>query len=134
MVDTLRRELSRLEAELRADPRSVKIAHIKELLAVYEKETPDAGREPRPQSGPEAQPGPARPNGAGKTKAALMEETVAGLLAKNGQMHRSAILKHLVSLGIMGHEKKPLGELAAFLSTHRNRFASDGNGNYRLIG
>lgn len=127
LVDALRRELARLEAELRADPRSIKIAHIKELLTAYEKE--------RPTSAPESTPTPERQhprtNGSGMTKAAMMEESIVGLL-RNGQMHRGRILDHLKSLGIMGHEKNPMNDLAGFLSAHRDRFVSDGNGNFRL--
>jgi hypothetical protein len=138
LVATLRQELSMLEAELRADPRSIKIAHIRELIAVYEREGPaiqeKGTREPVPESEPARQPEPAHINGSGKTKASLMEETIAQMLLRNGQMHRSLILDHLTSLGIMGHEKKPMEELAVFLSTHRDRFVSDGKGNFRLVG
>jgi hypothetical protein len=122
LVDALRRELAKLEAELQADPRYVKMARIRGLLAEYGEEMPE--REPAVSA--------SGLNGSGKTKAALMEEAITALLRPNKLVHRSKILEHLRSRGIMGHEKNPMNDLAAFLSGHRDLFVSDGRGNFRL--
>jgi hypothetical protein len=136
IVQTLRRELLDLEADLRADPRHQKISHIKELLALYgEAVTTDASA----QSSDNLTPPPRRGNGthlAGSrksTKTIRMEQGVVELLAKSGESHRQVILDYLNSHGIMGGEKNPMGHLAAFLSDHRHVFASDGRGNFRLV-
>jgi hypothetical protein len=54
------------------------------------------------------------------------------LLAVKIEVHRSAILGHLTSAGIMGGEKNPVSHLASFMSDHRHLYVSDGKGNFRL--
>jgi hypothetical protein len=134
LVQSLRKELAKLEAELLAlakdDPRYGTMIRIRELLADYEKKMPEPEPQPRSRVEPETPAGSS--NGSWKTKATIMEESIKELLQRNRLMHRSAILDHLRSRGIMGHEKNPMNDLAAFLSGHRDLFVSDGRGNFRL--
>lgn len=60
-----------------------------------------------------------------------MLRAIDDLLSANGQVHRSKILEGLQSRGIMGGEKNPMAHLAAFLSDHKDRFESDGKGNFQ---
>lgn len=131
MVNALRRELAQLEAELRADPRYVKIDGIKNLLAIYQKEAPPANLQ---QAAPAAE-ARARPRVQLKSgpKARDIKTAVTELLAANGSVHRKAILDHLIGKGLMGHEKNPLKQLAAYLSGWRAEFKSDGLGNFSLV-
>jgi hypothetical protein len=68
----------------------------------------------------------------GMSKKAKMVNAVTGLLRMRGSVHRKVILQHLMDAGIMGHESDPLAHLAAFLSSNREKFASDGAGNFSL--
>jgi hypothetical protein len=72
------------------------------------------------------------PNARPVSKKAQMEREVRELLAMRGRAHRLMILNHLTDRGIMGTEKNPLGHLAAFLSDNRDKFESDGAGNFKL--
>jgi hypothetical protein len=72
----------------------------------------------------------ARPNVL--PKKVRMIQTIEGLLSLRGSVHRKEILSHLVNAGLMGHERDPMAHLAAFLSGERDKFASDGRGNFSL--
>ena len=61
-----------------------------------------------------------------------MGDTVDALLSENGTLHRSDILNVLLAKGVMGTEKDPMAHLAAFLSDSRDKFQSDGKGNFSL--
>lgn len=135
VVDTLERELARLEAELRADPRYRRITRIKELIADYLSDgLPDLpGTQPVPlirQAVPlrAVRDGEPRQN----SKAAIIRNEIRSLLADKQRMHRSDILTHLVAKGLMGHEKSPLASLAAYLSDWKDMVAHDGQGNWFL--
>ena len=107
--------LGMLEAEAQAHANDM-IATVPEAPrppVVAKVSTPDAGR-------------------AGGSKADRMEAEVRALLAMRGTAHRKEILAHLIEKEIMGHEKAPLAHLAAFLSTNRDSFESDGKGNFKL--
>jgi hypothetical protein len=65
-------------------------------------------------------------------KKVRMIQTIEGLLSLRGSVHRKEILTHLQNAGLMGHERNPMAHLAAFLSGERDKFASDGRGNFTL--
>jgi hypothetical protein len=70
--------------------------------------------------------GGARP----ETKESLRTAAVTDLLKQRGSaVHRKAIFDHLTSLGIA---PPSIGQLAPFLSNHKEIFVSDKRGNYRL--
>jgi hypothetical protein len=130
VVQSLHRELEELDTELRADPRYQKIHHIRELLALYGSPTHQA-------SGPRSSTtSSGRTNGHANrpmnSKNAKMEQRIDELLAQHGELHRSKILEDLVAQGLMGHEKNIMAHLASFLSDRRDRYVSDGRGNFRL--
>ena len=50
----------------------------------------------------------------------------------HGKTHRSELLRMLIENKIMGSEKNPLGNLAAYLSDHKELFEPDGKGNFSL--
>jgi hypothetical protein len=124
IVRSLKNELRQLESELRThDPRFVKIEHIKALLAVYEPTSPHAlGRGKKASNG--ASPG--------VSKGERIRAEIERLLGANRSLHRSAILAHLVEVGLMGSEKQPMANLAAYLSRWTDDFVSDGRGNFQL--
>jgi hypothetical protein len=66
------------------------------------------------------------------TKSDRMETEVASLLSLRGPTHRKDIAAHLIDKEIMGHEKDPLAHLAAFLSSKKDLFESDGRGVFTL--
>ena len=66
------------------------------------------------------------------SKASLLKAEVTHLLDVRGTEHRQKILEHLVSKGLMGREKNPLANLAAYLSDNKDVFATDGRGNFSL--
>lgn len=116
----IKAEIVELEAELRADPRHAKLKHLRDLLALY-----DA-------------PGP-RTNGAyaSADAAATKEEKIKAELRRylqvnGGTAHRMAALQHLMTVGLMGAEKDPMGNLAAYFSHWKDDFVSDGGGNWSL--
>jgi hypothetical protein len=67
-----------------------------------------------------------------ESKKARMIRTISDLLALRGSVHRTKILQRLIEAGIMGGERDPLAHLAAFLSNEKDKFASDGAGNFSL--
>jgi len=129
-VITAQHELDRLEAELRADPRHEKIKRLRELLAMYEPSP--VARPIMRRSPPTPTPFAAKPTAGESTKTKAMEVAITALLANKVQVHRAAILQHLAIAGIMGHEKKPMASLAAFLSDRKHLYGSDGKGNFRM--
>lgn len=66
------------------------------------------------------------------TKADRMDQEATALLTMRGTVHRKEILAHLIEKEIMGSEKDPLAHLAAFLSDRKERYESDGKGNFKL--
>lgn len=66
------------------------------------------------------------------TKKSKLLREITNILSLRGTVHRRQILDHLIEKGIMGHEAKPLDALGIFLSTHKDRFMSVGDGNFRL--
>lgn len=130
LVNTLRRELTELETALRDDPRFVKIQRIKELLAVYEKDAEPSSSLPLKLA---EQPKTAKGNGRPGSKAEEIKAAVRGLLSSSAKVHRKEMLKRLTEMKLMGHEKNPMGQLAAYLSEWRADFTSDGLGNFSLV-
>ena len=62
-----------------------------------------------------------------------MVQAIQSLLSLRGTVHRKEILTHLQNAGLMGHERDPMAHLAAFLSGERDKFVSDGRGNFTLV-
>lgn len=124
---TLKAELDRLEAEVRADPRHQKIEHLRALLRMYEVELSQPiqrlANPDRVVSAVSFREG---------SKRAKMKDAITDFLKERGAAHRSEILKHLTAQGIMGHEKDPMQSLAGYLSEAKAIFAFDGNGNWSL--
>jgi hypothetical protein len=123
VVATLSRELGQLEAELRGDPRYVKIKQIKELLDLYKVSESANGRR---------QPAESRTGKRPESKATKIRAAITSLLTNKDSTHRKDILNHLTKLGLMGNEKDPMASLAAYLSAWKDLFAFDGKGNWSL--
>jgi hypothetical protein len=121
VVTVLRQELATLEAELVTDPRYRKLAKIRELLAIYETREPAQPRKIEPEAQSET------PTKADRIRA----ETRAIIERSGGIAHRQDILNHLTRLGIMGAERSPMTNLAAYLSEMKE-FASAGSGNWTI--
>lgn len=160
LVPALKAELAELERELQADPRYLKITRIRDLLRTYEADEPYSldgpardlaaalSPPPRPVPPPPPPPSgwmsrwPSSGNGVlphlppvpGRqpSKVERVKYEIRDLLAKKTIAHRKDILAHLVSAGVMGHEKDPMASLAAYLSGFKDDFVFDGNGNYSL--
>jgi hypothetical protein len=135
LVKTLRSELATLERELQADARYVKVQRIKELLTAYAPEkdiapkpTPKQQRRPTRKGARKHVPSAA----AAPSKAKGVQHEVEALLTTKGRLHRKEILAHLVSKGLMGKEKTPMANLAAYLSSWRSMVETDGKGNFKL--
>jgi hypothetical protein len=54
-------------------------------------------------------------------------------LRANGPSHRTAILEHLESVGVMGTEKNPLQALGTNFNVWRQVFTSDGKGTFSVL-
>jgi hypothetical protein len=127
-VESLRQERDRLKAELRTDPRQRRLELLEELLASYPEEAIPSPPPRQTQTRPHTN-GHARP----ESKASKVRRMIIELLGQAGETHRTVILNHLVSAGVMGDEKNPMAQLAAYLSDNRDLFASDGVGNFTLL-
>jgi hypothetical protein len=149
IVPALRSELQTLSAQVRGLESAVTAAQerlrkatdraekLKALLADYESEAPVESTVSQTElpinSKTETEPqADEAPDWKASTKNARMEQEVTSLLSLRGSVHRSNILNHLVAKGIMGGEKNPLAQLAAFLSNRREVFVPDGRGNFCL--
>jgi hypothetical protein len=128
--ERLRREIAKAEK-------------LRELIALFEADEPSASAEQPPLAvdGFTIMPGSGAFRGKGassadpqiiESKQGKIEREVTMLLGMRGTMHRTDLLSHLISAGIMGHESNPLAHLAAFLSKKRDKFASDGQGHFSL--
>jgi hypothetical protein len=131
----LERELQRLEGEIRQDPRVRRITQIRQLLADYQ--NGGAPHNPAPTAAaPTAKVVVSAMRRRGQrvrlSKRANIRMAVKEFLQEGGTMHRSVILKHLIGQNLMGHEKNPMAQLAAYLSSWRDLFAPDGQGNFTL--
>jgi hypothetical protein len=135
LVKTLRSELAALERELQADARFVKVQRIRELLTAYAPET-DVTPKPTPKQRRRSTRKGVRKHkpsaAAAPSKAQLVLREVEALLTEKGHLHRKEILTHLVAKGLMGQEKTPMANLAAYLSAWRDRFETDGKGTFKL--
>lgn len=115
-----------------------KIEKLRELLALYEPNpTPDTtGQLSSGNNGPVVEEEEDEANDEDSepylTKHERMEQAVTALLEMRGTVHRSDLLAHLQDEGIMSGESDPLAHLAAFLSKLRDKFTSDGRGNFSL--
>lgn len=133
----LERELHRLEGELEQDPRIRRIKQIRQLLVDYQAGAANGTLPTAPVGAPSrAHVAPVTPTRRLRrvrlSKAASVRHAVHRLLAAHGTVHRREILKNLVEQQLMGHEKKPMLSLAAYLSEWKDDFASDGHGNFKL--
>jgi hypothetical protein len=121
---TLRSELHSLEIELAADPRVQKVAKIRELLAIYER-LPTVGH----AAAPTAENAPTSESKVER----IRTEAEKFVRSKGGVAHRQEILDHLVSLGIMGRESRPMASFAAYLSDElKDTFVGHGGGQWGL--
>jgi hypothetical protein len=126
LVQTLRAELSALEADLSSDPRYRKIERIRALLAEYEDVGPNSSRYDSEPYAPRRER-----TRSHDTKAERVRETIREILTKDGDSHRSSFLKVLTERGVMGDEKDPMASLAAYLSDFKE-FQSLGGGRWAL--
>jgi hypothetical protein len=150
IVPALRSELQAVSAQVRVLESAVTDAQerlrkasdraekLKGLLATYEVDEPSRPALSQTELAiiPKASEGPQRrmptQEWRGETKKSRMEQEITNLLLLRGSVHRSNILDHMTAKGIMGSEKGPMAHLAAFLSDHKETFASDGKGNFCL--
>jgi len=134
-------ELTMKETQERLRREAERAAHLRGLIAIYE--TEDGGERGPALPPPVGDPPEAvsTPRGGNEaitvraevlTKKERMERTITDLLRRQGSAHRAYILAHLTRVGVMGSEKDPMGQLAAYLSDNRDKFTSDGRGNFSL--
>jgi hypothetical protein len=111
-----------------------KAAQIRVLLTMLEAEANEVTHSvaEAPRLSPSSRVSTPTPVRLGGTKADRMDAETTALLTMRGVVHRKDILAHLVEKGIMGSEKGPLAHLAAFLSDRKDKYESDGRGNFKL--
>lgn len=132
-VEKLEAEAAKLQARLRLSLE--KAEKVKAVIALYAN---DAEEQPQPRlfasltATSVAGGTHVRKQAARSSKAASLKMEVTDLLNARGTEHRQKILDHLVAKGLMGHEKDPLGSLAAYLSANKDVFMADGRGNFSL--
>ena len=128
IVDALDRELQRLEAELMQDVRYRRIRRIRELIDDYRADEATVVATRRTVATPAF-----ALTAQDATKAMKMRSALRELIRqKSAPVHRSELLAHLTTEGLMGNEKNPMGALAAYLSDWRDEFSPDGRGNWSL--
>ena len=136
-VDSLRHELSQLEAELQTDPRYAKITKIKELLDTYSAIRTSGGSRGETLSGSAARQTTVRraaPTTNGDvSQAERIRREITKILSERGQTHRKEILAKVLEAGLLREVQNPLHRLAIHLSGNKNLFISDGAGNFRLV-
>jgi hypothetical protein len=128
LLASMRRELSQLEAEVKNDPRIIKINGLKDLISVYESK-PFVVK-PSPAIKRTLPKLVKRPVKGSKEKEVKAE--IRAYLEIHTSAHRKDILEHLIQQKLMGWETNPLKSLAIYLSKWRDDFRSDGEGNYAL--
>lgn len=101
---------------------------LDELIASYVPASPPQPGSEQPRSSSKTSNGHARP----ESKASKVRRMTAELLTREGRVHRKMILDHLKSAGVMGNERDPMGQLAAYLTANKDLFSTDGNGNFIL--
>jgi hypothetical protein len=121
----LKAEITELEAELRADPRHAKLKHLRDLLALYE--APSATRQTATNGAAHV-----TADAAGTKEEKIKAELRRYIQGNGGTVRRLSALKHLMDMGLMGAEKDPMGNLAAYFSHWKDDFSSDGAGNWSL--
>jgi hypothetical protein len=127
-IAALKAEIEQLEAEIRSDPRHRKLQRLRETLAEYEPRGTVHQDQPNPVNGSPAV-------GAGalrRTKEDRMKAALTQLLKEEGPQHRKVLLEHLQRVGLMGNEKNPMANFAAYLSNWKDLFEPDGRGVWRL--
>lgn len=129
LINTLRKELSSLEAELRADPKYVKVERIKALLAAYGDVAVEVVPGQLRQDTISAHRPLAPPFAAIRenSKATRARKVMRDHLQQHGTVHRDELLKVLKAQGVIGHEKEPMKQLGTYLSRYRE-FKSEGGG------
>jgi hypothetical protein len=138
VIQSLIKERSQLERELREDPRHQKIEAIDDLLDLYGvdavkgAEVPTVADDKGSEEGKQEQKHGELNGKKPATKAERIQSEIVRLLKQAPNTHRKEILSHLTQCGLMGHEKDPMQSLAIFLSTHKQYFAGDGTGRFSL--
>lgn len=142
LIPALQSELAILETDIRQnpDPRLRKADRIRELLREYGAAVhtpPDLTPLERAitgsgSAGRERPPLPMIPVGKQVSKQERIRRAIRDLLAKQQIAHRKDILANLIEIGLMGHEKDSMQQLAQYLSRFKEDFVFDGNGNYSL--
>jgi hypothetical protein len=149
-LDSLRRELTALEADIQdnPDPRVAAAAHFRALIAIYQSGA--LGASPIPEDAPlprDARPTPSAPpeervprpdvktragkNGAPK-KIDQFREAVEYLIRKNGgEASKVDLVTHLTALGLVAGSN-PTSNVGSNLHVWRQVFVSDGKGNFRI--
>jgi hypothetical protein len=126
-LDSLRDEITRLEGELRSDPRWVRLERAKALFASYPAEKAEIAH-PAPITPPPRINGSPAPHlfrslGA-DTKREKIKQAIRQLMTEKGPQQRKDLLAHVVNLGLMGHEKRPLKSLGVYLSAWDEVYSS----------
>jgi hypothetical protein len=132
LIGALQQELAKLEAEVEADPRLRRIRRIKELLADYQGSEHTNGSALPPQRHPRVRR--IRMSGGSKapSKAQTIRQELISLLREK-PAHRTMIFEYLKTKNLMGHEKNPLAQLSAYLSSWRDIVTHDDAGNWSLV-
>jgi hypothetical protein len=131
VVRVLERELTQLEASLRANPTYIKIERIRGLLAAYGSDGGEVqviGRSNHQSStGPFERKSPNAPS-----KRSKVYDVVEEVIRSRGPTHRKDLLAEVTARRLMGTEKNPMQSIAIYLSDAKERFKSVGDGVWAL--
>jgi hypothetical protein len=133
LINTLQQELSRLNAELEADPRFRKIQTIRALLAQYAEAGITSPQQVRAYAAPSPsthkQTSPSRPD----TKRERVHDVIHRILSSPpGKTHRRELLGILQGAGLLVEDKNPMATLAIYLSDFKD-FRSAGGGYWEIV-
>ncbi len=127
----LRQELSELvrDVTLRPDPRYIKIAHIRQVLADYGFHEVEPTMNVVAAANVDRMPLGDEPKQGSRSKRLLARIEINAALAERPSIHRKELLKRLIEKGILGSEKNPQQTLAVYLSEYDD-LVGDGRGNW----
>jgi hypothetical protein len=137
MMSVIRAERESLERELQADPRYLKIQHLRELEALYAKDS-DGGSPPAPQ--PTSVDGVVLSRGSGKIKRRIdpdrvrvLEQAANIVRGTKWPVKTTEIYVRLGDLKSVIRGNNPLSNLSAMLH-HSPTFKSHGRSGWTLVG
>jgi hypothetical protein len=128
IVPVLEQEIDLLEIELAADPRYLKLRHLKELVVLY-RPTPKTQSEDVSHAAVKPQRSSTRR--ADPERLRMLNEVADYLAIMDGPTKTSALYDYLVSSGFEIGGKEPTNNLSAMLA-NSGRFTSNGKAGWTL--